>query len=365
MISFRAQRQQGSFQFEVEFVAPDTGVTVLFGPSGAGKSTALAVMAGAVRPDSGRIQVGDETWFDALSGVDLPLEQRRIGWVFQDGRLFPHLRVAQNLDYGRRRRRMSGDSISMDEVIDTLDLQPLLRRWPRDLSGGERQRVAIGRALLAAPRLLLLDEPLASLDAARKREILDLLQRIKHTLRVPMLYVTHSLAETVRLADHLVLLNAGRTVAEGTAASLIGRADTPFLAQRTDAGSLLRGRVTRIEGATSWVEVGAQQLVVGRGAGAVGESVRLYVLATDVILARDPPRSISVRNVLPARIGRVIDSDAGCLIEADIGAEAPLLASVTRWAVQELGLEPGSEVFALIKSVAIDAPAGARLIEPD
>jgi molybdate transport system ATP-binding protein len=322
--------------------------------------------------------VGSEVLTDVATGVHRPLEQRRIGWVFQDGRLFPHLRVAQNLDYGARRRRPAepggtarngsgrgaAGGIRRDHVIEVLGIGALLGRWPRDLSGGERQRVAIGRALLSQPRLLLLDEPLASLDAPRKAEILAFLERVKAEFELPMLYVTHSLAEVLRLADHLVLLDAGRVIEQGAALEVIGRADTPLLAQRPDSGALVECVVAAHDPAsgTTRLALGTQELVLPTIPAAAGARVRAYVLANEVILATEQPRGLSVRNALDARLLRILPrADGTALVELAVDGHR-LLAAVTQGAVRELALQPGMSLFALVKSVAVDAPAGARLL---
>ncbi len=369
MIEFRARLRRGESTLDLEFTAPAEGVTVLFGPSGSGKTSALALLAGALWPDEGRIAIHGEALTDTASGVRVPLERRRIGWVFQDGRLFPHLRVRDNLLFGARHAGAAADGVALDfdAVVGTLDLPQLLQRWPRDLSGGERQRVALGRALLARPRLLLLDEPLASLDAARKSEILTLLERIKRETPVPIFHVTHSLAEALRLADHLVLLEAGRVVAQGRATDLLGRGDTPGLAQRPDAGSLLLTRIVAhdAEGRWSDVSLGAQRLRIGRVPASIGDTVRCYVLANDVMLATVRPLSISVRNILATTVRRLVTRDVSA-VHVELDADGTrLLATVTPAAVAELGLVPGAAVFALVKSVSVDAPAGLRMLETD
>lgn len=212
VLAVEVEKQLGTFKLAVRFQAPG-GATALFGPSGAGKTSVVNMIAGLLRPDRGRIAVDDTVLFDASAGVDVPPHRRRIGYVFQDGRLFPHLSVRQNLDYGRRMSGTPRDSRQFEHVVTLLDIGNLLERRPRLLSGGERQRVAIGRALLMHPRLLLLDEPLASLDTARKREILPYLVRLRDEAGVPMVYVSHVAAELRRIANHVVCLNAGHVVA--------------------------------------------------------------------------------------------------------------------------------------------------------
>lgn len=367
MIDFSARTSLGSFRLDVTFRVPAAGTTVLFGASGAGKSTVLALLAGALTPAAGRIVLGDEVLLDTERAICVPLEERRLGWVFQDGRLFPHHKVHENLDYGFNRTR-SGEPrrIERQRVIDVLGIGALLDRWPRDLSGGERQRVAVGRALLAQPRLLLMDEPLASLDLPRKREILDLLASISTDFATPIVYVTHSLGELLRLADHLVVLEQGRVVAQGAANEIIGRSDTPLLAERIDAGAILEAPIIaqRPERGVTVLSLGAEELQIPHTAGAVGQRVRLHVIANDVIVATERPRAISVRNVLTATIARLTPrADGAVNVELMLGADHRLLATVTQEAVRELALAAGLKVFALLKSVAIDAPAGTRLLK--
>ncbi len=365
MIDFDAGVARGDFRVDAAFAAPAGTTTALFGASGAGKSTLLGLLAGALRPDRGRISLDGETVADAASGLHRPLEARRIAWVFQDGRLFPHLSVARNLDYGLARLpRGTPVRFARGRVIEVLGLAPLLGRWPQSLSGGERQRVAIGRALLAQPRLLLLDEPLASLDAPRRLEILGFLERARREFPLPIVYVTHSLAEVLRIADHMVLLERGHVVAAGAPAALAGRIDTPLLASRADAGALLLGRVFdhEPEGAASRLDLGGSLLVTPRLDAPVGAEVRAYVLASEVMIATEAPRGLSVRNVLPASVMKLASRPDGSVLIELTCASQRLLAAVSRGAVAELDLRPGREVYALVKSVAIDAPAGGRML---
>ncbi len=371
--------QRGDFHLETRFEAPATGVTVVFGASGAGKSTLLDLICGNLPPDRGLIRIDERVFVDTSRGVDLATEQRAVGWVAQDGLLFPHLDVAANLDFGARRsrrrlerskavdhpQRSSTVEIDRRRVIDTLGLSKLLQRWPRTLSGGERQRVALGRALLSNPSLLLLDEPLAALDAPRKVEILALLELIKREFAIPAIYVTHSLAEVLRLADHLVLLDVGRVVASNRIDALMGRAHTPLLSMRADTGSLLTlrvsgrdpagdGLITTLEGQTVRIPLLPLE---------VGVTTRAYVQANEVIIATQAPQGLSVRNALQATILCLRDrGDGSVLVELAVGAQR-LLAAVTPAAVAALALVPEQPVYALVKSVSLDAPAGGRLLE--
>jgi len=225
MLSVDVEKKLGDFSLAARFAA-EGGVTALFGPSGAGKTSLVNMIAGLITPDRGRIMLDDTVLFDSASGINLPAHRRRIGYVFQEGRLFPHMTVARNLDYGRRMSGLSIDAAEADRIIGLLDIRPLLDRRPGKLSGGERQRVAVGRALLMQPRLLLLDEPLASLDAARKREILPYLERLRDDARVPLIYVSHNAAEIRRVVSRVVRLESGKVVETGGIELLDGvRAD--------------------------------------------------------------------------------------------------------------------------------------------
>ncbi|MFM7395892.1 MAG: molybdenum ABC transporter ATP-binding protein [Gammaproteobacteria bacterium] len=364
MISVDVSLRRGSFSLDVRFDSPSQGCTAVFGASGSGKSTLLDLVSGTLTPDRGHVRVGERVFVDIDQGVFLPPEQRAIGWVPQDGLLFPHLTVSANLDFGTR-RSAHRHGPSRSQVIDTLGLESLLDRWPRQLSGGERQRVALGRALLANPSLLLLDEPLAALDAPRKSEILTLLDRVKHEFSIPSIHVTHSLAEVLRLADQLVLLESGAVVASGAVQSLVGRADTPVLSNRTDIGSLLSlKRRSKISADGSFeAELDGQTVQLPSLPDRAGEVFRAYVPANEVIIATQRPIGLSVRNELHGKIGRIKDrGDGTVLIEIELGVQT-LLSAVTPAAVKSLRLETGLEVFALVKSVALDAPAGLRLIE--
>lgn len=366
-LEFDAGITLGRSAIDARFHIDPGTVTAIFGPSGAGKSTLLSLVAGALQPDRGHIAIDGRIVADATRRHATPMQRRDIGWVFQDGKLFPHLTVRDNLLFGARLRAAprGSTSLQLQRVVDVLGLGALLQRHPRDLSGGERQRTAIGRALLSQPKLLLLDEPLASLDAPRRKEILTLLLRVREELRLPMLYVTHSLGEVLRVADRLLILDAGRMLAEGPLTEMIGRADTPLLAQRHDVGAIIEAPLagTAQRGLTRLDLGDGLQLTVPADAQQSGPLARVYVLANEVMLAMTAPQAISVRNVLPATVTRIVERSADApLIELQVGAHR-LLAAVTRDAVAELGLRPGVRSYALVKSVAIDAPAGARLVE--
>lgn len=347
-----------AMQMDIAFDVHSPGVTVLFGPSGSGKSTIVNAAAGLLRPDACRIEIDGKLLADTRAGVWVPPEQRRCGLVFQDSRLFPHMSVATNLRFGMR--RVAPGAIHFDDIVDLLGIGALLDRRPHTLSGGERQRVAIGRALLAQPHLLLMDEPLANLDDGRKAEILPYLTRLKTALKLPILYVTHALDEAAQLADSLVLLDAGQVVAFGSVSDLAARADLP-LARRDDAGALLICRVrendagrtlTRLQGggATFWVPLLDLP---------VGAECRIRVPAREVILASRPPDAISLHNIVPGTVRRITDDTVRRSVVVEIGLpEGGLLSRVTPDAVVRLGLSPGSPVLALIKSTSIEVLGG-------
>jgi molybdate transport system ATP-binding protein len=356
-ISVELRHRFPSIQMDIAFELPSPGVTVLFGPSGSGKSTVINAAAGLLRPDSCRIAVDGRTFADTRAGIWLPPERRHAGLVFQDSRLFPHMSVATNLRFGMR--RVEPGAIGFDDVVDLLGIAALLDRRPHTLSGGERQRVAIGRALLAQPHLLLMDEPLASLDAARKAEILPYLTRLKTSLKLPVLYVTHALDEIVRLADSLVLIEAGHVVGFGSVADVASRADLP-LAQRDDGGAVLLCRVgqhdtsralTLLEGggAAFWVPL----LDLPSDA-----MCRIRIPAREVILAGRAPESISLHNIIAGTVRRIVQDALRHSVLVEVGLPSgALLARVTPDAVVRLGLIPGGPVLALIKSTSVEVLA--------
>ncbi|MBX9752682.1 MAG: molybdenum ABC transporter ATP-binding protein [Roseococcus sp.] len=344
------------FALEAAFTAAPRGVTAIFGPSGCGKSTILNAVAGLLRPDSGRVALEGAVLVDTARGLFVPAERRRCGLVFQEARLFPHLSVAGNLRYGLRRAPRDAAGPGFEEVVALLGLGGLLERRPARLSGGERQRVALGRALLMRPRLLLMDEPLAALDGPRRAEILPFLARLRAEAGLPILYVTHALDEVDALADHLVLMEAGRVLATGGLEELTARTDLP-LAARRDAGVLITARVGAHDAARglSRLEFVGGALLVPLQAVPPGTRLRLRLRARDVAVALAPPEGISIQNILPAMIAaiRPTASPQEVFLQLMVG-ETPLLSRVTRDAVARLGLAPGQVVFALVKSVAFD-----------
>lgn len=349
----------GGFELDAAFTAPAGRVTALFGPSGCGKSTVLAAVAGLLRPDAGRIRLGATVLLDSAARRMLPPEKRRCGVVFQDARLFPHLSVEGNLRYGQRRapREAEGEEPGFAEVVALLGIESLLGRRPAALSGGERQRVALGRALLARPRLLLMDEPMAALDAGRKAELLPFLARLRQRLRIPLLYVTHSLEEVDHLADRLVLMQAGRVLAEDAPEALSVRTDLPLLALRRDAGAVLACTVLEHlpERGLSRLSFAGGTLLVSLLAAAPGSALRLRMRARDVSIATERPIGLSVQNILPAEI-EAIDSPrpTEIMLRLKVG-DTRILSRITRDAIVRLALRPGMPVWALVKSVAFSA----------
>lgn len=356
MIAFDCKLTRPSFVFDVAFNA-GSGVTALFGPSGSGKSTAIRLIAGLEQPERGRIAIGDTLLLDTARQVAVPRHRRRIGLVFQDALLLPHLDVKANLLYGRWFTAAAERKIDFDSVVGVLGIGHLLSRQPATLSGGERQRIAIGRALLTSPRLLLMDEPLASLDAARKLEILPFIERLRDEFSIPIVYVSHSTEEVVRLASHVVRLDQGRVVAAGLPQRTIAPVDGAAPVDRFDMVSILSGSFRRYipEYQVTVLEHPAGEIVVPGRIEARHRAVDVLVRATSVSLAVGPVGDLSVRTVLAGRIER-LHSDGGPSVIATIALTggALLSASITRMAVDQLKLAPGSHVHALIKAVSID-----------
>lgn len=345
------------FAFAVELALPAQGMSALFGPSGAGKTTLLRAIAGLDRAD-GRVDVLGEVWQDDARGIFVPPHRRGVGYVFQEASLFSHLDVRANLAFGWQRVPPPARRVSLDRAIDLFDLGDLLRRPPATLSGGERQRVAIARALLASPRLLLLDEPLAALDQARRLEVLPYLERLHAELAVPAVLVSHVADEVVRLADYLVLLEAGAVRAAGQLDMLLGRLDVAAVL-RDEAGCLLRATVTDHDPVHHLIELafaGGRLLAPG-GPQRIGAEVRCRVLARDVSVALERPGATSILNVLPAHVADVLMEGPGVqLVRLDLGG-AIVVARVTARSAAVLGLRPGLAVWAQIKGVALHAPA--------
>ena len=348
-----------NLQLKIDFEAPTPGVTAFFGPSGCGKSTVVMAVIGLLRPDQCRIVLDGVVLADTNARVEVPVEHRRIGMVFQDARLFPHMSVLRNLHFGTR--RSSPGPIHFDDVVELLGIGHLLNRRPNSLSGGERQRVAIGRALLAQPVLLAMDEPLASLDGPRKSEILPYLSRLKTRLKLPILYVTHATEELGSLADTLVLLNRGEVVAAGPFEEIITRSDLPFAA-RDDAGAVLTATVKEHDPVRhlTKLQAGSISLWVLLQERELGSQVRVRIPAREVILAPDEPGPTSVHNVISAQIRAITPDEAKniALVEIAMPDQATLLARVTLDSIEHLALKVGRPVVAMIKSELIEILPG-------
>lgn len=361
MLEIDVQHRLGRFELDVHFRSGQ-GLTALFGHSGAGKTSAINAIAGLSRPQRARIVVDGAVLVDTERGVFVPKHRRRIGYVFQEARLFPHLSVRRNLLFGRWFAPRSARRARLDDVVELLGIGGLLARRPGLLSGGEKQRVAIGRALLADPRLLLMDEPLAALDTRRKEEILPYLERLRDEARVPIIYVSHSVAEVTRLANTIVLLADGKVQAAGPVAEVMGRAALYPMVGRFEAGAILTMRVAAHDARYALSELAgpAGRLTVPRLDAAIGTQIRVRIRSRDVILATSPPAGISALNVLAGEVEALVPIERAALeVQLRLGAER-LLARVTRRSGEALGLEPGRRVFAVIKTVAIDRRSFGR-----
>jgi molybdate transport system ATP-binding protein len=329
-------------------------VVALFGRSGCGKSTLVNVIAGLLKADSGWVALDDAVLLDTALRIDVPPERRRIGYVFQDARLFPHLSVAANLRYGQTRARVPS-FVGIDLVADLLDLGALMSRRTHQLSGGERQRVAIGRALLSQPSLLLLDEPLASLDASRREEVLPYLETLRDQLSIPMVYVSHDFDEVLRLATHLVLMESGKTIAQGNLSEMSLNPGVRAIIGADAVGAIVEGTVIGRDPASGLlrVQVGHGELKVHLGKAANGAKLRVQLLARDLIVATQAPQHLSVRNTLSGAVTTVMsDEEDSDLIGIDIGGTI-IMARVTKAATRELGLAAGLPVWALVKTVSL------------
>ena len=394
MLRVSAYKKRDGFTLQAEFEAPTPGIVALFGRSGCGKTTLINIISGLLAADEARIQLDEVVLADTRAGASVPVERRRIGYVFQDARLFPHFSVLGNLRYGlkrslrreqergtQNRQQPAGQSgpgpsnggrqrpgqapaISLDDVITLLGLSALLDRRPHQLSGGERQRVSLGRALLSQPQLLLLDEPLASLDAARREEVLPYLEALRDHLSLPMVYVSHQFEEVLQLATHVVLMETGRVVTQGTLSEISLRPELRAIVGPDAVGSVLDGVVTRADPVRAMADLrlGNNILQVSLRDVAVGSRLRVHLLARDVILATEKPNGLSVRNMLQGVVSEVSPGDDAVLVKIDIGGAA-VLSQITHDAAEALSLHPGRTVWVLIKAIstrghAFHAPSG-------
>ncbi len=356
MIEAQLRLPRRGFTLDVVLNLPARGVTALFGPSGCGKTSVLRALAGLERA-AGRVAFGDTVWQDDAQGLFVPTHRRAIGYVIQEAALFPHLDVQHNLAYGLKRIASNQRRIALDQVVDLLGIAQLLQRRPDALSGGERQRVAIARALATSPALLLLDEPLAALDARRKAEVLPYLDRLHEELGIPIVYVSHAIDEVARLADHLVLMEGGHVLAEGPLSDMLARLDLP-VAFGDDAGVVLNAVIGERD--AQWqlarldVDGEACRLWTRDPGQPVGRHVRLRVLARDVSLTRTPQTGTSIGNQLRGTIEAIADDEhpALALVRVRVGT-APVVARLTRRSAHALELAVGMPVWAQVKTVAL------------
>ena len=355
MIEATLRLPRGAFTLDVALQLPTDGVSALFGPSGCGKTTLLRCLAGLEHAPGGRVVVDGQAWQDGATFV--PAHRRAVGVVFQEASLFEHLDVRANVAFGWKRLAPAGRRISLDDAIAWTGIEPLLGRATTGLSGGERQRVAIARALAVSPRLLLMDEPLAALDAARKAEILPAIERLHALSHIAIVYVSHAIAEVARLADHVVLMDAGRAVASGPVGELLSRLDLP-LPPGEDAGVVLQGAVGALDAAfhMARLDVPGAAFWTRDPALPVGHPIRLRVLARDVSLSLAAQPDSSILNQIPATVEALADdthpSQVLVRLRTQAGGSA-LLARVTRRSAQALALAPGRAVWAMVKSVAL------------
>jgi molybdate transport system ATP-binding protein len=366
MLTVAAKKQLGGFTVDVRFELPTPGVVALFGRSGCGKTTVINIIAGLLSADEGRVALDETLWLDTDRQVDLPPERRRVGYVFQDARLFPHLNVAANLRYAQKRAR-GKPYVDFDAVVGLLDLESLLNRRSHQLSGGERQRVAIGRALLTQPRLLLLDEPLAALDGARREEVLPYLETLRDRLAVPMVYVTHRFDEVLRLATQIVLLEAGTVAAQGGVAPMSLNPRLRAIIGPDEVGAIVDGRVIGMDPMSGLirVQVGRGEINIPAHAidsatlpaatdAAIGFALRIQLLARDIIVSTQRPERLSVRNAFAGTVAYIQDDGDSDLVTIDVGATS-IMARITKAATRDLSLRAGLPVWALVKSMSLRA----------
>ncbi|SEL40035.1 molybdenum ABC transporter ATP-binding protein [Ectothiorhodospira marina] len=352
-IQARFHLQRGAFSLDVDLHIPGRGVTALFGRSGSGKTTILRCLAGLERIQEAHLQFNGDLW----QGGEyfMPVHQRPLGYVFQEASLFPHLSVRHNLLYGFKRIAAEERRVQLNDVVSLLGLESLLSRFPDALSGGQRQRVAIGRALLTSPRLLLMDEPMVSLDETSKGEILPYLERLRDELSIPVVYVSHAIEEVARLADHMVLLENGRALAQGPLQALLTRTDLP-LAHSEQASAVIEGTVAAHHEPDHLTEMAfpGGTLLISHQDRAIGTPLRVRILARDVSVALERPESSSVLNSIPAKITQISeDPHPGHVILNLAAGEHHLLARISACSCRQLDLSPGQSIWAMVKGIAV------------
>lgn len=351
-LSLSIRQQFEDFALDARFEAP-VGITMLYGRSGAGKTTIINALSGLLAPDSGRITLHGRALFDSDARVNLPAHKRRLGYIFQDGRLFPHMTVRQNLLYGRWFAPRNAKSEDFDKIIEMLGLEHLLARRPTRLSGGEKQRVGIGRALLSSPDMLLADEPLAALDERRKEEILPYFEKLRDSFDVPILYVSHVAAEVTRLATTLVVLEQGKVVRQGAADTLLSDPTFTPLGAGAAGVRLTACVMAQHEDGITEVQAGSSTLLLPQIPYPVGTEIRMRIEAQDVMIAMEKPSGISALNVLPARVKTVRrGAGPGVLVQLDAGGNL-LLARITQRSAAHLDLRDGDAVYAVLKAVSV------------
>ncbi|MDC5804785.1 molybdenum ABC transporter ATP-binding protein ModC [Vibrio europaeus] len=356
-ITARYKQQLGDVKFDIDLTLPEKGITAVFGRSGAGKTSLINVIAGLKQPDNGLIAIGNKTLFSSELKIDVPVHLRNVGYVFQDARLFPHFKVERNLKYGVSKP----DNSHFKQIVQLLALEPLLKRYPHQLSGGEKQRVAIGRALLSKPDILLMDEPLASLDLPRKREVMPFLEQLSQNVEIPIIYVSHSLNEVLRLASHLVVIDEGKVAVSGPIEEVwSSRAMKPWQSF-SEQSSLFEARVVEHNNqyALSKVELAPEvALWVQKIDGEIDSPVRLQVRANDVSIMLDEPQRTSIRNVLQGKISKIethasSQDRISVSVQIELSQGCHLVATITAWARDELELEQGMDVYVQIKGVSV------------
>lgn len=363
MIKLAFKQQLEQFVLDIDVDVPQHGITAIFGRSGAGKTSVINAISGLHNPDSGKILVGERTLFDSERKVNVAIEKRKIGYVFQEARLFPHYKVKGNLLYGAGHHH---DKVRFDQIVKLLDLTALLERYPADLSGGEKQRCAIARALLSEPEMLLMDEPLASLDLPRKQEVIPFLEKLSQEIQIPILYVTHSLEEILHLADHMLLIEDGRIKDSGDIETIWRSPSFQPWQRNSELSTLFKGVVTEhhLKYALSYVEIGNN---IGVWMSDIqvkeGESLRIRIHASDVSISLSKAKDSSIRNIIPATIvelAEVTDPTQPVSLRLALDSGLSLWANITAWAYDDLKLQIGQSVYAQIKGVRLTNKDMAR-----
>ncbi len=359
-LSVQLNHQMKQFKLDLAFDLPTKGLTALFGPSGAGKSLTINAIAGLITPQEGQVQLNGETLFSSSAKINRPTHKRNIAYMFQDSRLFPHLTIKKNLLFGAKRCQQPPGKQEIDHLIDLLDIGHLLDRHPGRLSGGEKQRVALGRALLSNPSLLLLDEPMAALDQGRKHEILPHLERLRDESNIPILYISHSISEVARLADEMLLISEGKLAAKGPVHDVMNRLDLFPLTGRFEAGTAFVATILShdIDNGMSKVQFDGGTLWASQLPGNPGDPVRLRIRARDVLLATEEPQAISANNILPVIITDYREHPNHSVEVQLQCAGIKLLARITKKSWERLELKTGSALYAIVKSISMDRRLG-------